>query len=161
MAQNGRMPSVAIDRAGLVGADGATHAGSFDLAYLGCLPGMVIMAPSDEAELMHMVATSAVHDGGPSAVRYPRGEGTGVALPSRGEVLPIGRGRILREGGYAARGGCQHGAQGVGGGDDLCDGGQRDGVAVPGRWLEPGHGVEGAVVCGFSVDPGRGTAWVW
>ena len=88
----------AIDRAGLVGADGATHAGSFDLAYLGCLPGMVIMAPSDEAELMHMVATSAVHDGGPSAVRYPRGEGTGIALPARGEVLPVGRGRILREG---------------------------------------------------------------
>src|SRR6201747_2617606 len=71
----------AIDRAGLVGADGATHAGSYDLAYLGCLPGIVIMAPSDEAELMHMVATARAIDDGPSALRYPRGEGTGVALP--------------------------------------------------------------------------------
>ncbi len=88
----------AIDRAGLVGADGATHAGSFDLAYLGCLPGFVLMAPSDELELMHMVATSAIIDDRPSAVRYPRGEGTGVALPERGTVLPIGRGRIMREG---------------------------------------------------------------
>jgi 1-deoxy-D-xylulose-5-phosphate synthase len=88
----------AIDRAGPVGADGATHAGSFDLAYLGCLPGMVIMAASDEAELMHMVATAAAIDSGPSAVRYPRGEGTGVALPARGEILEIGRGRVLREG---------------------------------------------------------------
>jgi 1-deoxy-D-xylulose-5-phosphate synthase len=88
----------AIDRAGLVGSDGATHAGSFDLAYLCCLPNMTIMAPADEAELMHMVATAAAHDGGPSAVRFPRGEGTGVALPERGEVLPIGKGRILREG---------------------------------------------------------------
>lgn len=88
----------AIDRAGLVGADGATHHGSFDLAYLGCLPNMVIMAPSDEAELMHMVATAAAHDAGPSAVRYPRGEGTGVELPERGTVLPIGQGRIVREG---------------------------------------------------------------
>jgi 1-deoxy-D-xylulose-5-phosphate synthase len=89
----------AIDRAGLVGADGATHAGSFDLGYLGMLPGFVIMAPSDEAELMHMVATAADIDDRPSAVRYPRGEGTGVALPARGEVLEIGRGRIVREGG--------------------------------------------------------------
>ncbi len=88
----------AIDRAGLVGADGATHAGSFDLAYLGCLPGFVLMAPSDELELMHMVATSAIIDDRPSGIRYPRGEGTGVALPARGTVLPIGQGRIMREG---------------------------------------------------------------
>jgi 1-deoxy-D-xylulose-5-phosphate synthase len=88
----------AMDRAGLVGADGATHAGSFDLAYLGCLPGFTIMAAADEAELMHMVATCAAIDDGPSAVRYPRGEGTGVALPPKGEVLPIGKGRIVREG---------------------------------------------------------------
>ena len=89
----------ALDRAGLVGADGATHAGAYDLAYLGCLPGMVIMAPSDEAELVHMVATARAIDDGPSALRYPRGEGTGVALPAVGEVLEIGRGRILREAG--------------------------------------------------------------
>jgi 1-deoxy-D-xylulose-5-phosphate synthase len=88
----------AIDRAGLVGADGATHAGSFDLAYLGCLPGFVIMAPSDEAELKHMVATAVAIDDRPSAVRYPRGEGTGIALPARGVALEIGRGRIVREG---------------------------------------------------------------
>ena len=88
----------AIDRAGLVGADGATHAGSFDLAYLGCLPGIVIMAPSDEAELMHAVATAVTIDDRPSAVRYPRGEGTGVTLPQHGQILPIGRGRIMREG---------------------------------------------------------------
>ena len=88
----------ALDRAGLVGADGATHAGSFDLAYLGCLPGFVIMAASDEAELVHMVATCAAIDDGPSAVRYPRGEGVGLALPERGTVLEIGRGRIVREG---------------------------------------------------------------
>jgi 1-deoxy-D-xylulose-5-phosphate synthase len=88
----------AIDRAGPVGADGATHAGSFDLAYLGCLPGIVIMAPSDEAELMHAVATIASINDGPSAVRYPRGEGTGVALPAHGEILSIGKGRIVREG---------------------------------------------------------------
>jgi 1-deoxy-D-xylulose-5-phosphate synthase len=87
-----------MDRAGLVGADGATHAGSFDLAYLGCLPGFVIMAPSDEAELMHMVATAATIDDRPSAVRYPRGEGFGVPMPARGEVLSLGKGRILREG---------------------------------------------------------------
>ena len=89
----------ALDRAGLVGADGATHAGSFDLAFLGCLPGMVIMAPSDEVELVHMVATARAIDDGPCALRYPRGEGTGVALPGFGEVLEIGRGRILREAG--------------------------------------------------------------
>ena len=87
-----------IDRAGLVGADGATHAGAYDLAYLGCLPGMVLMAPADEAELVHMVATQAAYDAGPSAVRYPRGEGTGVSLPARGRALPIGRGRVVREG---------------------------------------------------------------
>jgi len=91
-----------IDRAGLVGADGATHAGSFDLAYLGCLPGIVLMAPSDELELMHMVATSAGIDDRPSAVRYPRGEGVGLALPERGTPIAIGRGRILREGSAVA-----------------------------------------------------------
>ncbi len=88
----------ALDRAGLVGADGATHAGSFDVAYLGCLPDFVIMAAADEAELMHMVATCAGIGDRPSAVRYPRGEGTGVALPARGEPLALGRGRVLREG---------------------------------------------------------------
>jgi 1-deoxy-D-xylulose-5-phosphate synthase len=88
----------AMDRAGLVGADGATHAGSFDLAYLGCLPGFVLMAAADEAELMHMVATQVTIDDRPSAVRYPRGDGTGVALPERGNVLRIGRGRIIQEG---------------------------------------------------------------
>ena len=88
----------AMDRAGLVGADGATHAGSFDLAYLCCLPGFVVMAAADEAELVHMVATAAAYNEGPIALRYPRGEGTGVALPARGEILPIGKGRIVREG---------------------------------------------------------------
>jgi 1-deoxy-D-xylulose-5-phosphate synthase len=88
----------AMDRAGLVGADGATHAGSFDIAYLGCLPNFVLMAPSDELELMHMVATAATIDDRPSAFRYPRGEGIGLELPARGEVLPIGKGRIIREG---------------------------------------------------------------
>ena len=88
----------ALDRAGLVGADGATHAGSFDVAYLGCLPDFVIMAAADEVELMHMVATCAAIDDRPSAVRYPRGEGLGLALPERGEVLALGRGRVLREG---------------------------------------------------------------
>ncbi len=88
----------AMDRAGLVGADGQTHAGSFDLTYLGCLPGFVIMAAADEAELMHMVATAAAIDDAPSAIRYPRGEGTGVTLPARGDVLEIGKGRVLREG---------------------------------------------------------------
>ena len=92
----------AIDRAGLVGADGATHAGSFDLAYLGCLPNMIVMAPADEAELVHMVATAAAIDDRPSAFRYPRGEGTGVAMPSQGIPLEIGRGRILREGSKVA-----------------------------------------------------------
>jgi len=88
----------AIDRAGLVGSDGATHAGVYDLAYLCCLPDIVVMAPSDEAELMHMTATAAAIDDGPSAVRYPRGNGTGVEMPSKGEVLEIGKGRIIREG---------------------------------------------------------------
>jgi 1-deoxy-D-xylulose-5-phosphate synthase len=87
-----------MDRAGLVGADGCTHAGAFDLAYLGCLPGFVIMAAADELELMHMVATAAAIDDAPSAVRYPRGEGVGLTLPARGQVLPIGKGRIIREG---------------------------------------------------------------
>ncbi len=89
----------AMDRAGLVGADGPTHAGAFDIAYLGCLPGFVIMAAADEAELMHMVATMAEIDDRPSAVRYPRGEGVGVELPERGQPLAIGKGRIVREGG--------------------------------------------------------------
>jgi len=92
----------AIDRAGLVGADGATHAGSFDLAYLGCLPGIVLMAPADEAELVHMVATAAALDDRPSALRYPRGDGLGLEVPARGTVLDIGRGRILRDGDRAA-----------------------------------------------------------
>ncbi len=88
----------AIDRAGLVGADGATHAGSFDVGYLGALPNMVLMAASDEAELVHMVATAAAYDEGPIAFRFPRGEGMGAALPARGQPLEIGRGRIVREG---------------------------------------------------------------
>jgi 1-deoxy-D-xylulose-5-phosphate synthase len=92
----------AMDRAGLVGADGPTHAGSFDLAYLGCLPNFVIMAASDEAELRHMIATQVAIDERPSALRYPRGEGTGVELPKQGVVLPIGKGRILREGASVA-----------------------------------------------------------
>ncbi len=87
-----------IDRAGLVGADGATHAGSFDVAYLGCLPEFVVMAAADEAELKHMVATAAAYDDGPSAFRYPRGEGVGIEMPQRGVPLEIGRGRVLREG---------------------------------------------------------------
>ena len=88
----------AIDRAGLVGADGPTHAGSYDVAYLGCLPDFVIMGAADEADLMHMVATATAIDDRPSAVRYPRGEGIGVDMPERGQVLDIGKGRILREG---------------------------------------------------------------
>jgi len=88
----------AMDRAGLVGADGPTHAGSFDVAYLGCLPGFVIMAAADEAELVHMVATQVAIDDRPSALRYPRGEGMGVAMPSEGQPLEIGKGRIMREG---------------------------------------------------------------
>jgi 1-deoxy-D-xylulose-5-phosphate synthase len=92
----------AIDRAGLVGADGPTHAGSFDLAYLGCLPGFVIMAAADEAELVHMVATAAAIDDRPSAFRYPRGEGIGVPLPDKGVPLEIGKGRILKQGSIVA-----------------------------------------------------------
>jgi 1-deoxy-D-xylulose-5-phosphate synthase len=88
----------AMDRAGLVGADGATHAGSFDLAYLCTLPNFVVMAAADEAELCHMVHTMALHDSGPSAVRYPRGEGRGIALPEVPQALEIGKGRIVREG---------------------------------------------------------------
>ncbi len=88
----------AMDRAGLVGADGATHAGSFDIAYLATLPNMVVMAAADEAELCHMVHTMALHDSGPSAVRYPRGNGTGIALPETPQRLEIGKGRVVREG---------------------------------------------------------------
>ncbi|MCZ7660815.1 MAG: 1-deoxy-D-xylulose-5-phosphate synthase [Xanthobacteraceae bacterium] len=88
----------AIDRAGLVGADGPTHAGAFDVAYLGCLPGFVVMAAADEAELVHMVATAAAIDDRPCAFRYPRGEGLGVEMPGEGRPLEIGKGRILREG---------------------------------------------------------------
>ena len=88
----------AIDRAGLVGADGATHAGSFDVGYLGALPGFVLMAAADEAELVHMVATAVAIDDRPSAFRYPRGEGVGIDMPAEGVPLEIGRGRIVREG---------------------------------------------------------------
>ena len=88
----------AIDRAGLVGADGATHAGAFDVAYLANLPGFTVMAAGDEAELVHMVATAAAYDEGPISVRYPRGNGTGVVLPERGSILEIGKGRIITEG---------------------------------------------------------------
>jgi 1-deoxy-D-xylulose-5-phosphate synthase len=88
----------ALDRAGLVGADGPTHAGAFDIAYLSCLPNMTVMAAADEADLVHMVATAAAHDSGPIALRYPRGEGVGVDMPERGEPLPIGKGRVVREG---------------------------------------------------------------
>jgi 1-deoxy-D-xylulose-5-phosphate synthase len=92
----------AMDRAGLVGADGPTHAGSFDIAYLGCLPGFVLMAAADEADLVHMVATAVAIDDRPSALRYPRGEGLGVALPDEGKPLEIGKGRIVREGSKVA-----------------------------------------------------------
>ena len=88
----------ALDRAGLVGADGQTHAGAYDIAYLGCLPGFVLMAAADEAELVHMVRTAVAIDDRPCAFRYPRGEGFGVTMPERGEVLPLGKGRIVREG---------------------------------------------------------------
>ncbi|MEZ0171901.1 1-deoxy-D-xylulose-5-phosphate synthase [Microvirga sp. TS319] len=88
----------ALDRAGLVGADGPTHAGAFDLAYLGCLPNLVVMAAADEAELVHMVATAAAHEAGPIAFRYPRGEGVGVDLPAQGVPLAIGKGRLVRQG---------------------------------------------------------------
>ena len=88
----------AIDRAGFVGADGSTHAGSFDIGFMSNLPGMVVMAAADEAELCHMVATAAAYDAGPIAFRYPRGEGEGVELPERGQILEIGKGRIVRKG---------------------------------------------------------------
>ena len=88
----------AIDRAGLVGADGPTHAGAFDVTALACLPNMTVMAAADEAELVHMVATCVAHDSGPIALRYPRGDGVGVDMPERGEPLPIGKGRIVRQG---------------------------------------------------------------
>jgi 1-deoxy-D-xylulose-5-phosphate synthase len=88
----------AIDRAGLVGADGSTHAGSFDITYLATLPNMVVMSPADEAELVHMTYTAVLHDSGPIAFRYPRGNGTGVALPEVPQQLEIGKGRIMREG---------------------------------------------------------------
>jgi 1-deoxy-D-xylulose-5-phosphate synthase len=88
----------AIDRAGLVGADGSTHAGSFDVTYLATLPNMVVMAAADEAELVHMTHTAACHDSGPIALRYPRGNGTGVAMPAVPERLDIGKGRIVRDG---------------------------------------------------------------
>ena len=87
-----------MDRAGLVGADGQTHAGAFDIAYLGCLPNMVLMAAGDEAELVHMTATAVAYDEHPIAFRYPRGEGVGVDLPDQGKILEIGKGRIIREG---------------------------------------------------------------
>ncbi|EKV29610.1 1-deoxy-D-xylulose 5-phosphate synthase [Caenispirillum salinarum AK4] len=92
----------AIDRAGFVGADGATHQGSFDLCYLCCLPNMTFLCPADEAELVHAVATAVAHDSGPFAFRYPRGEGVGTQLPEKGEVLEIGKGRVLREGSTVA-----------------------------------------------------------
>ncbi|MEM1073334.1 MAG: 1-deoxy-D-xylulose-5-phosphate synthase [Pseudomonadota bacterium] len=92
----------AIDRAGLVGADGATHAGSFDIAYLANLPGFVVMAAADEAELVHMVATAAAHDDGPIAFRFPRGEGQGVEMPERGEPIEIGKGRVIASGSRVA-----------------------------------------------------------
>ena len=88
----------AMDRAGLVGSDGATHAGSFDIAYLATLPNFVVMAAADEAELTHMVATQVAINDRPSAVRYPRGEGTGMERPEEGVALPIGKGRMIREG---------------------------------------------------------------
>jgi 1-deoxy-D-xylulose-5-phosphate synthase len=87
----------AIDRAGYVGADGATHCGAYDIGFLSIIPNMVLMAPSDEAELVHAVRTAVAHDTGPIAFRYPRGNGVGVDLPARGDVLPIGKGRIVKQ----------------------------------------------------------------
>jgi len=92
----------AIDRAGYVGADGPTHAGNYDSAYLGAIPNMVVMAAADEAELRHMVATAVAHDTGPIAIRYPRGDGVGVEMPEHGSILPIGKGRIVKEGSSVA-----------------------------------------------------------
>ncbi|TIT56901.1 MAG: 1-deoxy-D-xylulose-5-phosphate synthase, partial [Mesorhizobium sp.] len=91
-----------IDRAGFVGADGATHCGAFDTTFLASLPGFVVMAAADEAELRHMVRTAAGYDDGPIAFRYPRGNGVGVDMPERGSVLDIGKGRIVREGSKVA-----------------------------------------------------------
>jgi len=98
VALQGLSVRFALDRGGLVGADGATHHGAYDLSYMNCVPGIVVMAPADEAELKHMTATAAAFDDGPIAFRYPRGEGVGVELPAQGEVLEIGRGRILQQG---------------------------------------------------------------
>ena len=92
----------AMDRAGQVGADGATHAGSFDITYLGCLPNFVLMAPSDESELVHMVATACQINDRPSAFRYPRGDGIGVNIPPEGTPLEIGKGRIIQDGNNVA-----------------------------------------------------------
>jgi 1-deoxy-D-xylulose-5-phosphate synthase len=92
----------AIDRAGYVGADGPTHAGNYDAAYLGAIPNIVLMSPADEAELRHMVATAAAHDSGPIAFRYPRADGAGVDMPARGEILHIGKGRVVRQGSAVA-----------------------------------------------------------
>ena len=100
-----------LDRAGLVGADGPTHAGSFDIAYLGCLPGFVLMAAADEAELVHMVATQVAIDDRPSALRYPRGDGVGVEMPEEGVPLEIGKGRIVREGSKIALLSLRHAAR--------------------------------------------------
>ncbi len=102
-----------LDRAGLVGADGPTHAGAFDLAYLGCLPGFVIMAAADEAELVHMVATQVAIDDRPSALRYPRGDGVGVDMPEFGVPLEIGKGRIVREGTLDRAAFARHAAAGM------------------------------------------------
>ena len=120
----------AIDRAGLVGADGPTHAGAFDVAYLACLPDFVVMAAADEAELVHMVATAAAIDDRPSAFRFPRGEGVGVELPERGVPLEIGRGRIVLEGqgvailSFGARlAECLKAAEALGGARHPADGG--------------------------------------
>jgi len=105
----------AIDRAGLVGADGPTHAGAFDVGYLSNLPGFVVMAAADEAELVHMVATAAAHDAGPIAFRFPRGEGVGVEMPEKGQPLPIGKGRIVKQGKTVALLRMPEGGRGAGG----------------------------------------------
>ncbi len=105
-----------MDRAGLVGDDGPTHHGAFDIAYLRCLPNIVLMAPRDEAMLVHMLRTALEYDDGPIALRYPRGEGTGVQLPSQPRALKIGTGEILREGGASAAAGCRVALIGYGSG---------------------------------------------
>src|ERR1019366_697541 len=106
----------AMDRAGLVGDDGPTHHGAFDIAYLRCLPNIVLMAPRDEAMLVHMLRTAISYDDGPIALRYPRGEGTGIALPQEPVALPIGRGEILLEGGASETAGRRVGLIGYGSG---------------------------------------------